>query len=175
MPGKIDKGESISFTDPVNMTSRFYCMPPLFVPSMEDIERVKSIGIARMMQAHIYADKRTHIIHKTEDTTQDTQCTTDLQDAIHNIGHAIQDTQHTYTDKHNTYSTQNKRAHTHPAPEMSRPRTGLPMDCTSEQANKAFSQYGTAPWFYWFFFFFLPTVVTKKVVTFEFESIFSNF
>lgn len=128
------------------MTSRFYCLPSWFVPSMEDIERLKSIGIARMMQAHIYADKRTHIIHKTEDTTQDTQCTTDLQDAIHNIGHAIQDTQHTHTDKHNTYSTQNKRAHTHPPPET---RTGLPMDCTSEQANKAFSQYGTAPWFYW--------------------------
>lgn len=117
MPGIIDKGESISFTDPVNMTSRFYCLPSWFVPSMEDIERVESIGIARMMQAHIYADKRTHIIHKTGDTTQDTQCTTDLQDAIHNIGHAIQDTQHTHADKHNTYSAQNKRAHTHPPPD----------------------------------------------------------
>ena len=123
MRGKVDKGESISFTDPVNMTSRFYCLPSWFVPSMEDIERLKSIGIARMMQAHIYADKRTHIIHKTEDTTQDTQCTTDLQDAIHNIGHAIQDTQHTHTQTNTTHILHRTSAHIH----IHRQKRGL--DC----------------------------------------------
>lgn len=95
------------------MTSRFHCLPPWFVPSMEDIERLESIGIARMMQAHIYADKRTHIIHKTGDTTQDTQCTTDLQDAIHNIGHAIQDTQHTHTQTNTTHILHRTSAHIH--------------------------------------------------------------
>ena len=79
---------------------------------MEDIERVESIGIARMMQAHIYADKRTHIIHKTGDTTQDTQCTTDLQDAIHNIGHAIQDTQHAHRQTQHIFYTEQARTYT---------------------------------------------------------------
>ena len=142
------------------MTSRFHCLPPWFVPSMEDIERLESIGIARMMQAHIYADKRTHIIHKTGDTTQDTQCTTDLQDAIHNIGHAIQDTQHTHIHRQTQHIFYTEQARTYTS--TARPRTGLPMDCTSEQANKAFSQYGTAPWFYWLGFYFFQTVVTKK-------------